>query len=128
VKQVLYPVYPILLVDDEEQFLASAEFILKSKGINHIIPCSDSRKVMPMLHTRTFSVIILDLSMPHISGYELLPRLIEDFPETPVIIITAVNKVETAVQCMRQGAMDYLVKPIKKRLLDQCREPGNKIL
>jgi len=51
--------------------------------------------------------------MPHISGYDLLPQIIKDFPDTPVIIITAANEVETAVQCMKQGALDYLVKPIE---------------
>jgi len=67
-KQKLYPAYPVLLVDDEEQFLKSADFILKGGGINHIICCIDSRKVMPMLQERTFSAIALDLSMPRISG------------------------------------------------------------
>ena len=112
-KQRKYPSYPILLVDDEELFLKSAAFILKGGGINHVISCSDSRKVMPILQERTFSAIALDLSMPHISGYELLPQIIEDFPGTPVIIITATNEVETVVQCMKQGVLDYLVKPIK---------------
>ena len=112
-KQRKYPSYPILLVDDEELFLKSAAFILKGGGINHVISCSDSRKVIPMLQERTFSAIALDLSMPHISGYELLPQIIEDFPGTPVVIITATNEVETVVQCMKQGALDYLVKPIK---------------
>ena len=112
-KQGKYPTYPVLLVDDEELFLKSAAFILKGGGINHVISCSDSRKVIPMLQERTFSAIALDLSMPHISGYELLPKIIEDFPGTPVVIITATNEVETVVQCMKQGALDYLVKPIK---------------
>jgi DNA-binding NtrC family response regulator len=112
-KQGKYPTYPVLLVDDEELFLKSAAFILKGGGINHVISCSDSRKVIPMLQERTFSAIALDLSMPHISGYELLPKIIEDFPGTPVVIITATNEVETVVQCMKQGVLDYLVKPIK---------------
>lgn len=125
-KQKLYPAYPVLLVDDEEQFLASADFILKSGGINHIISCSDSRKVMPMLQGQVFSVITLDLSMPHISGYELLPWIREDFPDTPVIIITAANDVETAVQCIKQGALDYLVKPIKSESLINTVNPAIK--
>jgi len=112
-KQALYPPYPVLLVDDEEQFLTSADFILKGGGITHVIPCSDSRKVMPMLQEQVFSVIALDITMPHISGYDLLPQIIKDFPDTPVIIITAANEVETAVQCMKEGALDYLVKPIE---------------
>jgi two-component system response regulator HydG len=113
VTKTLYPVYPVLLVDDEEQFLSSAGFILKGAGITNIVPCSDSRQVMPLVRERVFSVIVLDLSMPYIPGTQLLPEIVENAPDTPVIIITAVNEVETAVQCMKEGALDYLVKPVQ---------------
>jgi DNA-binding NtrC family response regulator len=112
-KKNLYPRCPVLLVDDEESFLASAAFILKGEGVTNVVTCSDSRRVMPMLQEQEFSVIVLDLTMPHITGTELLPQLIQQAPETPVIIMTAAAEVETAVQCMKQGALDYLVKPLK---------------
>jgi len=112
-----YPVYPILLVDDEEQFLKIAKVNLKSAGLNNIITCSDSRLVMEQLKSRDYSVIVLDMMMPYISGQELVPQIVNEFPEVPVIIITAMNEVETAVESMRIGAFDYLVKPVDKSQL-----------
>ncbi len=112
-KKNLYPLNPVLLVDDEEPFLASAAFILKGEGITNVAACSDSRRVMPLLGEQDFSLVILDLTMPHITGAELLPQIIQQRPDTPVIIMTAVNEVESAVQCMKEGALDYLVKPLK---------------
>jgi len=59
----------------------------------------------------------LDLTMPHISGQELLPRIIQYYPDTPVIIITGNIEVETAVKCMQAGAFDYMVKPVEEKRL-----------
>ncbi len=117
-----YPTLPVLIVDDEEQFLASMSFTLTAEGINHIVPCRDSREVSGLLAKGDFSLVLLDLSMPHLSGSELLPRIIAEHPEIPVIIITAVNEMETAVGCMQNGAYDYLVKPVDDvRLLASIR-------
>ncbi|MCP5104299.1 MAG: sigma-54-dependent Fis family transcriptional regulator, partial [bacterium] len=107
-----FPKHPVLLVDDEPQFLSTAGFILKGEGITHVMACDDSRDVLPLLREQKCSAVVLDLTMPHISGTQLLPQLLAEFPGTPVIIITAVNDVETAVKCMKKGALDYLVKPV----------------
>jgi DNA-binding NtrC family response regulator len=112
VNETPYPNLPILLVDDEEQFLLSASFTLSSEGINNVVACQDSREVMGILSKGAFSVIVLDMLMPHILGSELLPMIVGDYPDTPVIIITALNEVETAVECMDVGAFYYLVKPV----------------
>jgi DNA-binding NtrC family response regulator len=108
----LYPAAPVLLVDDEAQFLASAVFILKGAGINNVVTCSDSRRVMSLLEAQAFSVVLLDLSMPHIAGIDLLPEILARFPGTPVIIISAANDTETEVRCLGQGALAYLLKPL----------------
>ena len=117
-----YPSLPILLVDDEEQFLLSATLTLKSAGMNHVVRCSDSRKVMELLASRDFSLIMMDMMMPHISGRELVPQIIREYPNVPVIILTAVNEVETAVEAMKSGALDYIVKPVDtSRLVSSIR-------
>ncbi|MBK8944667.1 MAG: sigma-54-dependent Fis family transcriptional regulator [Ignavibacteriae bacterium] len=108
----LNPFKPILLVDDEIHFLSSAELVLNSNRFNNVETCSDSTKVLELLKSREYSLIALDINMPNISGKELLPKILENFPEMPVIIITAINDVENAVECMKLGAFDYLVKPI----------------
>lgn len=113
----LYPSLPVLMVDDEAQALDSFETVLLFTSINNIIRCQDSREVMPLLSRQEIEVMLLDLSMPHISGEELLSLVARNFPEVPVIIITGSNDVETAVGCMKSGAFDYMVKPVEKSRL-----------
>jgi DNA-binding NtrC family response regulator len=116
-KVSLYPSLPVLMVDDEAQALDSFETALLLTSINNIIRCQDSRDVMRLLSTQEIEVMLLDLSMPHISGEELLSLVTKDFPEIPVIIITGSNDVETAVACMKSGAFDYMVKPVERSRL-----------
>jgi DNA-binding NtrC family response regulator len=113
----LYPSLPVLMVDDEEQALDSFEAVLLFASVNNIIRCVDSREVMPLLSGQEIEVMLLDLSMPHVSGEELLSLVAKDFPEIPVIIITGSNDVETAVACMKSGAFDYMVKPVEESRL-----------
>jgi DNA-binding NtrC family response regulator len=121
-EQPQFPFAPLLLVDDEEQFLLTAEFVFNSIGMNNLAALSDSRKVMETLAQKEFSVIVLDLYMPHITGLDLLPEITALYPHIPVIILTAVNELETAVQCMKNGAFDYMVKPVRnERLVSTIR-------
>ncbi len=105
-----YPLQPILLVDDEEVWLHSFSLSLRSSGINNIITCQDSREVMNILSARAISVMVLDLTMPHINGAEILIKAVEEFPHIPVIIISGLDQVDTAVNCIKQGAFDYFTK------------------
>lgn len=105
-----YPSLPVLLVDDENAWLNTFSLTLHVAGINNVETCPDSRKVLDLLKTQAFSVLVLDLTMPHIAGDELLPQVVQDFPEVPVIIITGLDQVETAVSCMKLGAYDFFTK------------------
>ncbi len=107
-------VLPILLVDDEPKILFSYSLILKSVGNDNLITIEDSRKVIPLLEKKQVSLVVLDLVMPHISGTELLSRIKTEFPNLPVIVMTATNEIEKAVDCMKEGATDYLVKPVEE--------------
>jgi DNA-binding NtrC family response regulator len=113
----LYPQFPVLMVDDEAQALNSFEMVLRSASMNHIIRCQDSRHVMTIFSSQEIEVMMLDLSMPHVSGEELLSIVTKDYPEVPVIVITGSNDVDTAVACMKTGAFDYMVKPVEKSRL-----------
>lgn len=112
-----YPKMPVILVDDETHFLASAEFALSSDGITNVKTFSDSRDVEPFLEHNKVAIVALDMNMPYIAGRELLPRLVRDHPDVPVIVITAVNEVETAVESMKAGAFDYILKPVDDQRL-----------
>lgn len=108
----IYPNNPILLVDDEQAFLFSAENVLIANGLTNLKASCDSAKVMDMLAKEEFSLIVLDMNMPGITGLELLPLIVEKYPYTPVVILTAVNDIESAVQCIKAGAFNYIVKPV----------------
>ncbi|MBT3379716.1 MAG: sigma-54-dependent Fis family transcriptional regulator [Lentisphaerae bacterium] len=109
----VYPDYPILVVDDEIEALDSFEMSLCSHGINNTLTCNDSREVMAQVRKQRLSAVLLDLAMPHATGDELLRQITCDFPELPVIVITGFNDVTRAVDCMRHGAFDYMVKPVE---------------
>src|SRR6185369_15211064 len=105
--------FSILIVDDEADALELTRKLLLGADISPVFAISDSRTVLPFLEHHAVSLIVLDLMMPHITGIELLPLLHRDYPHIPVIISTAACDVETAVECMKAGATDYLVKPIE---------------
>ncbi|MEJ2493194.1 MAG: sigma 54-interacting transcriptional regulator, partial [Ignavibacteriaceae bacterium] len=107
-----YPGNPILIVDDEEHFLLSAELTLSSNGIKNIETCKDSTNVLEHLDKKRYSLVVLDINMPHLSGLDLLPAITSKYPDIPIIMITAVNDVDSAVFCMKEGALDYVVKPV----------------
>lgn len=109
--------YSAAIVDNEKEALYSYSLILQEIGVKDIVLIQDSRELPIILKERTFSILLLDLSMPYISGFDLLKYLSVEYPEIPVIIITAIKDIETAVECMRIGACDYLVKPIEKNKL-----------
>jgi DNA-binding NtrC family response regulator len=110
-KSTLYPAHPILFVDDEEGYLLSVELTMSSNGITNIETCSDSRQAMERLGERQYSLVVLDINMPHLSGVDLLAQIVDRSPDMHVIIISAVDDVERAVQCMKKGAFDYVLKP-----------------
>ncbi|MBF0260478.1 MAG: sigma-54-dependent Fis family transcriptional regulator [Magnetococcales bacterium] len=101
----------IVVLDDEEEILSSMKFLLRSHGIGPVTTLSDGRDLLTVLEQPT-AVLLMDLRMSELSGMDLLPRVQESHPEIPVIIVTAVQEVDTAVACMKQGATDYLLKPV----------------
>ena len=104
----------ILLVDDEEDALFSTAVMLKRAVPCKVQTISDSTEVMPFLEKHEVALLILDLQMPGITGQELLQMVSYAYPNTPVLIVTAAHTIETAVECMKNGASDYLLKPVEK--------------
>ncbi|RJQ49622.1 MAG: sigma-54-dependent Fis family transcriptional regulator [Nitrospiraceae bacterium] len=104
----------ILLVDDEKHILLSYSLILRTSGFDSVRTVSDSREVMPILAEKEIAAVILDLVMPHVSGTDLLNDMRGNYPHIPVIVMTATDEVNIAVECMKRGAFDYLVKPVEK--------------
>jgi DNA-binding NtrC family response regulator len=105
------PGFGILIVDDEPAWLRAMSLALeRSAGIRSVVTCADPTRVMDILAGDDIGVVLLDLTMPGLSGEDLLPRITAEFPGVAVIVVSGMNQVETAVRCMKLGAFDYHVK------------------
>lgn len=103
----------ILVVDDAMDFLETIRRSLRMAGFREVRIESDPRKAAEAFgEGARFDLALLDVTMPGLSGLELLRSIRSASPETECIMISAVNQVETAVSCIRGGAYDYLLKPI----------------
>ena len=110
-----YPHFGVLLVDDEPAWLRSLRLTLeRSAGITNIITCQDSRTVMELLEQHEIGLVLLDLTMPNLSGDQLIGLIAESHPEIAVIVISGMNQIESAVNCIKQGAFDYFVKTVEE--------------
>jgi DNA-binding NtrC family response regulator len=108
---------PILIVDDEPEILVAVDTTLRMAGFDNIITVSDSRDVIRLMERKIPRLILLDLNMPHINGGRLLQIIRKTWPRIPVIVLTGAIDVDTAVRCMKIGALDYVVKPVEEARL-----------
>ncbi|MCJ7670286.1 MAG: response regulator [Dehalococcoidia bacterium] len=100
----------LLIVDDE----AAIRRLLRRKLSGEGYQCEEAdtaEQILNTLKTSPIALVILDIKMPGKSGIELLPEIKSGYPDTAVIMATAVNEVNVAVQCLKQGADDYICKP-----------------
>ena len=100
----------ILVVDDDEIVRESLLEWLREDGY-HVEAAEDGFKALEKFKDRSWNIALVDLKMPKMDGLELMEKIKEIRPETQVIIITAYATVNTAVQAIKVGAYDYLVKP-----------------
>ncbi|MBF0271292.1 MAG: sigma-54-dependent Fis family transcriptional regulator [Magnetococcales bacterium] len=113
----------VVVVDDEADLLLGLRLLLSHHGLGPVKTLSDSREVMPFLESACVAVLLLDMRMPHVSGMELLVQIRAHHPHIPVIMVTALQDVDTAVACMKNGAADYLIKPVEvERLIAAVRK------
>ena len=100
----------IMLVDDEERFLQTTQKLLSKHGFEAITATSGG-ECLQKLAQELVHVVILDVKMPGMDGVETLRRIKQQFPMTEVIMLTGHATAESAVEGMKSGATDYLVKP-----------------
>lgn len=106
-----------LVVDDEIEILKFIDKALTKNGYN-VTTTTNPFEVNDILKNGDFDIAIVDLRMPDIDGMKLLEIIKKDFPKIEVIIITAHATIETAIECLKKGADDYLIKPFEiKELL-----------
>jgi DNA-binding NtrC family response regulator len=100
----------ILIVDDEKPIRESVSLVLSEEGYETEI-ASDGSEALNLLGEKDFDVLITDLKMPGIDGIDLIKKSLKICPQTSVIIITAHASVESAIEALRIGAFDYILKP-----------------
>lgn len=109
--------FSILVVDDEDYVRASIVSALKSAGVGNVVSASEPVEAMEVIASRDVGIVFLDLSMPVMSGEELLMRIREEQPGIAVVVVTGNRDIDKAVECMRSGASDYMVKPVERERL-----------
>lgn len=101
----------ILVVDDDENLRWVLQTQLEELGYE-VITAADGLQAWETIERNPPSLVLTDWKMPGLSGMELLGRIRTEYPELPVVIITAFGTIQSAVEAMRAGAYDYLTKPI----------------
>jgi two-component system response regulator PilR (NtrC family) len=102
----------VLIVDDEEIIRESLSFILSKEGYR-VAEAANGRAAVERLKEESFDLVLTDLEMPEMKGIELLEHISKTSPETMVVIITAYGSIDTAIAALRQGAVDYILKPVE---------------
>ncbi|RJQ84122.1 MAG: response regulator [Desulfobacteraceae bacterium] len=100
----------ILLVDDEKDFVEMLALRLQESG-EKVTPAFDGRMCLDLLKKRNIDVVILDIKMPGMDGIQVLKEIKSQYPLIEVILLTGHGTAETAVEGMKLGAFDYLLKP-----------------
>lgn len=101
----------VLLVDDEEPFVETMTKRLTKRNLRVIMALSGQEALEKMDKNRNLDVVILDVKMPGMDGIEALGKIKKDFPLVEVIMLTGHATVESAIEGMKAGAFDYLMKP-----------------
>ena len=102
----------ILIVDDDVAVTNYLNVFLMQTGRFRPTIENDSTKVGGMLENGAFDLLLLDMDMPSVNGMDILNAMIEKKIEIPVVILTGVSDVDLAVKAMKNGAFDYLIKPV----------------
>ena len=105
----------ILLVDDEEKILKTLSRALRDAG-HEVVDTTSARQAQRLLNARTFDLLVVDNLMPEMSGLDLIRELVAGTPEgerPQILMMTAHATVESAIEAMKLGALDYLQKPFE---------------
>ncbi len=100
----------VLVIDDEEAIRDAVSQVLRKEGYE-VKVAKDGSEGLALFGSESFQVVFLDLKLPGVRGMDVLARIKEASPETPVIIITGYASIESAVEAMKRGSFDYLAKP-----------------
>ena len=116
----------MMLVDDEERFLSTTKKLLERKGID-VLTATSGPEALEILREHNVHVVILDVKMPGMDGIATLKQIKRQYPMVEVIMLTGHATAESAVEGLKSGAADYLMKPTDiDELLQKAREAYEK--
>src|SRR5579859_3055811 len=103
----------VLVVDDEEAIREVVTTLLDAQGY-HTVACANGRIALDAFRNDSFDLVLSDIVMPEMDGLKLLSELRVDDPDVPVIMVTAMHDIAIALEAIRAGAYDYILKPFEK--------------
>jgi DNA-binding NarL/FixJ family response regulator len=103
----------VLIVDDEESIRVSLEGFLKKKY--YVQTAESGLTALKMLQKDHYDLTLSDIKMDDMDGIALLKKVKENFPKTPVLLMTGYSSLNTAIEALRLGASDYIIKPCSKK-------------
>lgn len=109
----------VLVVDDEPQMRDGLQEVLRRKGYE-VVTAEDGDEALTLLSRENFSAILADVKMPGMDGLTLLRSVREVSPDTPVLMMTAFGTIEDAIEAMKEGARDYILKPFSPELIENA--------
>ncbi|MDP2783904.1 MAG: response regulator [Sulfurimicrobium sp.] len=106
----------ILIVDDQVPNVILLEKMLRAEGYGNIVATTDSRQVSELYTQQRFDLVMLDLNMPYLSGFDVMRQLREIEPDSyvPILVLTAQPDMKTRLRALESGARDFLTKPFDR--------------
>ncbi|HKV70709.1 MAG TPA: response regulator [Gemmatimonadales bacterium] len=101
----------VLVVDDEDSIRQALERFVSRLGYRAVM-ARDGITALERVAQNHFDLMLCDVRMPGVSGVELVPKVLERDPDVAILMLTAVDEPRTAVECLKLGAYDYLIKPV----------------
>ncbi len=115
----------VLLVDDEQSILNCMRIFLEKEGYE-VDTVQSAERAKTLLDQQAYDVVVTDIMMPGVGGVELLRMVLSGYPDVPVLLMTGDPSVQSAVDALRAGASDYLLKPITRSdILRTIRNAAN---
>ncbi|PID74833.1 MAG: two-component system response regulator [Desulfobacterales bacterium] len=117
----------LMLVDDEPRYLSTTQKLIAKQGID-VVTASSGQQALEILKTKGIHVVILDVKMPGMDGNQTLKAIKEKYPMTEVIMLTGHGTMDSAIDGLKSGAADYLIKPADpSHIIEKAKEAFEKI-
>lgn len=101
----------LLIVDDSEVVRGSIERAARALGVEQVLAAGDGESAVALFEAERPNMVTMDITMPRLDGIECVTRIASAAPGTPVLVVSALNSQETAMQALSRGASGFLTKP-----------------